>query len=168
MSKIKKVVTAMLLASSVSFVTLLSADSNSYKMDFNKETTCLVRHFKVYKHPMWVAKIELANSKKLYFSSPKSMLEFYLHPGKWYNLNVRSEDDFKDIIVTDFSTGKPIDARGAFYVFGSSKTSPAGDDLIPFSSYEKAKKFSKENNGKRILNFKEIPLNLINLLNGIV
>jgi len=152
-----KIILAMLLASSMLF---------SYEIDFNKETTCLVRHFKVYKDPSWVSKIELQNGKKVFFSSPKSMFEFYFQPGKWFDIGVKSEDDFKDILVTDFKTLKAVKAKGAFYVYGSHVVGPAGDDLIPFDSYAAAEEFSKKNNGKRIMSFKEVSDALIRLING--
>jgi len=152
-----RIVLAVVLATSVLF---------SYEMDFTKDTKCIVRNFKVYKDPKWVAKIELQNGKKVFFSSPKSMIEFYHRPGKWFDVGVKSEDDFKDILVTDFKTLKPINAKGAFYVYGGNITSPAGDDLPAFATYEDAEAYSKTHNGKRIFNFKEIPDALIKLLNG--
>jgi len=147
-------------------ILFISSFLYSYSMDYTKATTCLVRHLKVYKNPKWVSKIELANGKIIFFSSPKSMFEFYNRPGKWYELGVKSEDDFKDIIVTDLTTLKPINAKGAFFVYGSSVTSPAGDDLPAFSSYESAKKFSKTYHGSRVLNFQEVSFGLIKLING--
>lgn len=152
-----KIVLAVVLAASVLF---------SYEMDYTKDTKCLVRNFKVYKDPKWVAKIELKNGKKVFFSSPKSLIEFYHRPGKWFDVGVKSEDDFKDILVTDFNTLKPINAKGAFYVYGSNITSPAGDDLPAFATYDAAEKYSKEHNGKRIFNFKDISDALIRLING--
>ncbi|WP_321778001.1 nitrous oxide reductase accessory protein NosL [Sulfurimonas sp.] len=152
-----KIILAIVLASSV----LLS-----YEMNFTKETKCLVRHIEVYKDPKWVSKIELTNSKVLFFSSPKSMIEFYHQPGKWFDVGVKSEADFKNILVTDFITLKPINAKGAFYVYGANIISPAGDDLPAFSTYASAQKYSKEHNGKRIMNFKDISDALIRLLNG--
>jgi len=138
----------------------------AYVMDYDKSTLGLVRQMKVYKEPRWVSKITLTNGKKLFFISPKSMIEFYLQPGKWFDVGVKSEGDFKQILVTDFKTMEPINARGAWYVYGSSIISPAGDDLIPFGNYEDAKAFSERQNGKRILAFAEISDALIRLLNG--
>ncbi|MCD6172531.1 MAG: nitrous oxide reductase accessory protein NosL, partial [Sulfurimonas sp.] len=86
--------------------------------------------------------------------------------GKWFDIGVKSENDFKDILVTDFKTLKAINAKGAFFVYGSSVTSPGGDDLVPFDSYAAAEEFSKKNNGTRIMSFKEISDALIRLLNG--
>jgi len=152
-----KIVLAVVLAASVLF---------SYEMDYTKETISVVRQMKVYKDPKWVSKIELANGKKLFFVSPKSMIEFYLQPGKWFDIGVKSESDFKDILVTDFATLKIINAKGAFYVYGANIISPAGDDLTPFATYEAAENYSKTHKGKRIMHFNEISDALIRLLNG--
>ena len=152
-----QLILAMVLASSI----LLS-----FEMDFDKETTCVVRHLKVYKDPKWVSKIELQNGKKIFFSPPKSMFEFYFQPGKWFDIGVKSEQDFKDILVTDFKTLNPVKAKGAFYIYGANIIGPAGDDLIPFDSYVAAEEFSKNHNGKRILSFKEVSDALIRLING--
>ncbi|PHQ64956.1 MAG: hypothetical protein COB99_06760 [Sulfurimonas sp.] len=152
-----KIVLAVVLAASVLF---------SYEMDYTRDTKGLVRHIKVYKDPKWVAKIELKDGKKIFFCSPKSMIEFYQRPGKWFDIGVKSEDDFKDILVTDFETLEPINAKGAFYVYGANITSPAGDDLTPFATYEAAQNYSTTHKGKRIMNFSEISDALIRLLNG--
>ena len=137
----------------------------SFEMDYDKNTTGLVRHLKIYEYPQWVSAIELASVKRIYFSSPKGMFEFYFRPGKWPKYGVKSESDFKDIYVTDYATNKPVKAKGAFFVYGSSVTSPAGDDLVPFDSYKNAEEFSKKHNGKRIFGFREVSRGLINWLN---
>ena len=137
-----------------------------YFLTYDKNTSCLVRHIKVYKAPKWVAKIVVRNGKTAYFSSPKSMFEFYHRPGKWFDVGVKSERDFSKIVVTDYVTLKPIDAEKAFYVYGSSITSPAGDDLVTFEKEDEAENFSANYNGKRILKFDEVSDALIRLLNG--
>jgi len=165
----KKLLIAVLLLTSVTFA---AAEVEPFKVEkkyfltYDKNTTCLVRHLKVYKEPKWVAKIEVRNGKIVYFCSPKSMFEFYHRPGKWFDVGVKSESDFSQIVVTDYENLKPINAKTAFFVYGSTVTSPAGDDLIPFSTKEAAEKFSKINSGKRVLKFEEVPDALIRLLNG--
>ena len=137
----------------------------SFEMNYDKNTTGLVRHLKIYEYPAWVSVIDLNNGKRIYFSSPKGMFEFYFRPGKWPEYGIKRESDFKDIYVTDYATSKPVKAKGAFFVYGSDVTSPAGDDLVPFDSYKNAEKFLKEHNGKRIFGFREINRGLINWLN---
>ena len=137
-----------------------------YSMNYDKNTTGIVRHLKVYKAPQWVGKIKVRNGKTVFFSSPKSLFEFYHRPGKWFDVGVKSERDFSEIVVTDYETLKPINAETAFFVYGSRATSPSGDDLVPLASKEAAEKFSKAYSGKRILKFDEVPDALIRLLNG--
>ncbi|MBL0722108.1 MAG: nitrous oxide reductase accessory protein NosL [Sulfurovum sp.] len=137
-----------------------------YKLNYDKNTISLVRNIKVYKNPKWVAKIRTMDNKDIYFCSPKSMFEFYHRPAKWFSVGVKSEKDFKEIVVTDYLTNRAIDAREAYFIYGSRLTSPAGDDLVAISTKEEATRFSKENNGKRIFKFIEVPDALIKLLNG--
>jgi len=138
----------------------------TYRIEYDKNTSCLVRQLLVYKGPKWVAKIEVRNGKTVYFSSPKSMFEFYHRPGKWFDVGVKSERDFSKIVVTDYATLKPINGETAFYVYGSNETSPAGDDLPAFATKKSAEKFSKAHNGKRIMPFDKVSDALIRLLNG--
>jgi len=152
----KKIIALILIISS-----LLVAN----EINYDKNTTGLVRQMKVYKYPKWPAKIELASGENIYFISPKSMFEFYFRPGKWPEFNIKSESDFKKIYVTDYASGKSVNAKGAFFVYGSNVTSPAGDDLVPFDSYKTAEEFSKIHNGKRIFGFREVSRGLINWLN---
>jgi nitrous oxide reductase accessory protein NosL len=135
-------------------------------LDYDKNTTCLVRHIPLYQAPKWAAKIEVRNGKSVYFCSPKSMFEFYHRPGKWYDVGIRSERDFSKFVVTDYKTLKPIDGEKAFYVYGSNQISPAGDDLPAFATKEEAEEFAKQYNGKRVMEFDRVSDALIRLLNG--
>lgn len=179
---IKKIGTTVLLLSSLVFAT---ADSNAtdknetnstawevavlesvQSLNYDENTSCVVRKFKVYKDPKWVGKIETRAGKTVYFSSPKSLFEFYHQPGKWFDVGVKSERDFFKIVVTDYETLKPIDAEKAFYVYGSRAISPAGDDLVALETKEAAEAFSKQYSGKRIFEFSKVSDALIRLLNG--
>ena len=131
-----------------------------------KEDICVVRNFKVYEHPSWIAKVETSQGKTAYFSSPKSMFEFYFQPDRWFELGAKTPDDITVITVTDFNTLDAINARSAFYVYGSTQISPAGDDLPAFSTKEDAEAFAAKYKGKRVLRFSEIHNSLIRLING--
>lgn len=134
-------------------------------MDFDKESTCLIRKVKVYTAPEWVASIQVRSGEIIYFSTPKSMFEFYFQPGKWPEYNIKSNDDMR-INVTNFNTLQKIVAQEAYFVYGSNKTGPAGDDLPSFSTQKEAEEFSKKYNGKRVLDFAGVSDALVNLLNG--
>lgn len=165
----KQLLIAVLLLTGVTFATTEVKPfkvEKKYFLTYDKNTTCLVRHIKVYKEPKWVAKIEVRNGKAVYFSSPKSMFEFYHRPGKWFDVGVKSERDFSQIVVTDYETLKPINAETSFFVYGSRATSPSGDDLVALETKEAAEKFSKAYSGKRIFKFDEVSDALIRLING--
>ncbi len=173
----KKIVVTLMILSSLIVANAENNESNktswstkpiaeTYSLEYDKNTSCLVRHIAIYKEPKWVAKIKVRNGKSVYFSSPKSMFEFYHRPGKWFEVGVKSERDFSQIVVTDYETLKPINAETSFYVYGSRAISPAGDDLPAFATKEEAEKFSKEYGGKRVMAFDDISDALIRLLNG--
>jgi nitrous oxide reductase accessory protein NosL len=138
----------------------------TYTLTYDKNTTGLVRNLLIYKKPKWISKIEIQNGKTVYFCSPKSMFEFYFYPGQWYEIGVKSEQDFTQIVVTDYNTLKLIDAKKAFFVYGSKATSPAGDDLPAFESRDEAKKFIENYGGSRIFTFENVSNGLIKLLNN--
>lgn len=157
---------SLLVASACLVSTLSLSASEAYTMNYDKDTLGLVRKMQIHKDPAWVSKVVTQDSKEFYFTSPKSMLEFYYNPGKWPEAKINKSSQVKDIIVTDYKTGKAIDARYAFYVYGSNKISYAGDDLPAFKSIDDAKYFLKHNNGRRVLSFNQLSNGLIQLLNG--
>ena len=134
-------------------------------IEFTKDSTCLIRKIKVYNAPEWVSSIKVRSGETIFFSTPKSMFEFYFQPGKWPEYNVKSNDDMR-IYVTNFNTLQKIVAQEAYFVYGTNKTGPAGDDLPAFSSHKEAEEFAKKYNGKRVLDFAGVSDSLINLLNG--
>ncbi len=140
--------------------------SSAYELNFNKDTICEVRNMLIYKHPEWASKITLSSGDEVFFSSPKNMFEFYFQPGRWEIYNITKESDFQLLLVTDFKTKKIINAKDAFYVYGSKETSPSGDDLVPFETKQEAEAFVKQRGGSRILHFSEVKASLINLLNN--
>ena len=148
------------------FIISAFADDIKYDMNFTKETSCEIRKVKIYENPAWASKIDFTNGKSTFFCSPKSMFEFYYNMEKWETFDAKELADFKNILVTDYNTLKIIDARKAFFVYGSHDISRAGDDLVAFESKEEAQKFLEKNNGKRIFDFDSVLNSLIRLLNG--
>jgi nitrous oxide reductase accessory protein NosL len=162
---LKKKINTILITSTI-FTVSASANNDKKIMDFNKETVSEIRKLKVYKNPTWTSKIEFSNKKFAYFSSPKSMFEFYFTEFKWKPFDAKTVDDLENIYVTDFKTLEIIDAKKAYYIYGSRKISPAGDDLVSFKTLTDAQNFKNSENGKRIFRFSEVSNGLIKLLNG--
>jgi len=152
----RKILLAVLLLSSFVF-------AETYHV--SKDEIGLIRKVKVYKAPTWIASIKVRSGKEIFFCSPKSMFEFYHRPGKWPEYNVKSDSDMR-IYVTDFISLDKIKGRDAFYVYGSTSTSPAGDDLVAFKSKKEAQRFADKNSGKRVFAFSDVSSALVNYLNG--
>ncbi len=162
----KKFVYGLLI--SVMFLTNIYGDG----IVADKNETDLICGMKPYKYPRWMSEIELINGKKLHFSSVKCMMLFYYKNDKWNDLGVKDPKDKKNrdenikvLRVQDYGNLKVIDAKKAFYVYGSHLMSPKGDDLVPFQYEKDAQNFMKENGGHKVLTWKHFKLNLFDLLN---
>mgnify|MGYP003622275554 FL=1 len=77
------------------------ANEIKYEMNFTKETTCEIRKIKLYENPVWASKIDLNDGKSIFFSSPKSMFEFYYNEEKWQTFGIKDISDFQNILVSD-------------------------------------------------------------------
>ncbi len=134
-------------------------------IEVSKKDRCLIRQIKVYKNPAWIARAT-TKQKTVYFSSPKSMFEYYFQPIKWTSVGALTSSDIISVTVTDFNTLEALDAKKAYYVYGSNQISPGGDDLPAFATKSSAETFAKKYNGKRVLSFDEVSNALIFLING--
>ena len=112
---------------------------------YHKHAKCPVCGMFVAKYPKWVAKIRFMK-KDHYFDGVKDMMKFIFDKNQ----------NFKNIQVTDYYTTTGIKARDAFYVIGSNVYGPMGNELIPFSSMNKAKEFKQNHYGTQILTFEKI------------
>lgn len=124
------------------------------KIDVPKDAKCPVCGMFVAKYPKWAAVITMKDGHKHYFDGVKDMMKYYFDPKKYHAK--QGKDDFASIQVSDYYTLSKLDGTKAFYVVGSNVYGPMGNELIPFSSMDAAKDFSKAHAGKKILKFDEI------------
>ncbi|NPA74367.1 MAG: hypothetical protein GXO12_06600 [Epsilonproteobacteria bacterium] len=118
----------------------------------------------VNKYGNLVCMIELKNGKKAYFSSVKSMMDFYYRPWYYESYGAKTVKDIKKMVVQDYLTGKTVDAKKAYYVFGSRLIGPKGDDLVPFANMNSVKMFELKYGGTKVLRFNQITKGLIKYL----
>ena len=112
-----------------------------------EDAKCQICGMYVSKFPKWTTMIEKSSGKKLYFDGVKDMMKYY---------HSHRNEKFDLILVNDFYTLKPIDAKKAFFVSGSNVYGPMGKELIAFKAKKDAKTFLKDHRGKKILTFDEI------------
>jgi len=115
-----------------------------------KDAKCKICGMFVAKYPKWATTIK-KNKEMLYFDGAKDMMKYYFD----------NKGKFNQILVNDYYTLNPIIAQDAIFVIGSNIYGPMGDELIAFKTENKAKNFSNEHHGKKIVKFNEITKELV-------
>jgi len=109
---------------------------------------CPVCGMNVKESDDWTAEIFYKDQTKLLFESPGDMLAFYTTPNAY-----RTDDAHQDraniekIVVKDYQTKQPADARQAKFVYNSRVEGPMGPDFLPFAKKEDAEAFIAANGG---------------------
>ncbi len=112
----------------------------------------------------WNARIEFSDSTYATFDGAKCMFKYYLEMKKYSPL--KRKNDVTAISVKDYDSKEPIAARQAFYVIWSDIYGPMGHEPIPFALEKDAKKFLKDEKGKKIMGFKDITMKVIRALDN--
>ncbi len=115
------------------------------------------------KYPKWVTEAKLSSGKTAYFVSVKSMMTVYFHQ-PYFQKHKLIDGNITQMYVQDYISGRKIDAKKAFYLFGSRIVGPHGDDLIPFETADSAKLFMFKNGGSKILRFNKLSKGLMQYL----
>ncbi|RLJ70326.1 nitrous oxide reductase accessory protein NosL [Hydrogenivirga caldilitoris] len=106
-----------------------------------KGAKCVVCGMDVNMMPKFTSQLKLKDGKYVYTESPKHAIQYYL----------KNKDRVAELWVRDFSSGKWIDGRHAYYV--PVDEGPMGPDIVAFRSLVEAKKFAK---GKKVFKFRDI------------
>ncbi|WP_456390562.1 nitrous oxide reductase accessory protein NosL [Hydrogenimonas sp.] len=150
------------------FVLLLciAAFANTDKTAPNKDLGAYdpVYQIKIGKYPKFETEMVLKDGRHIKFCCVKAMMNFYFHPEKFPEYGVKSRKEVEKMYVKDFLSGEKIDAKKAWYVFGSRMVGPHGDDLIPLSSKARAELFVKRYGGSRIIPIEKFTYGLIRYL----
>jgi len=118
-----------------------------------KDAKCPICGMFVAKNPQWAAMID-DNGKSFYFDGVKDMMKYIFAQKK----------SFDNVFVTDYYKLNKLEAKEAFYVVGSNVNGPMGSELIPFATESEAFTFSRDHNGKAVLNFSDIDAKLVSIL----
>ncbi len=105
-------------------------------------------------YPDFIAQMVFKDSSCIFFCCVKDMMQYYFDLPK-YNPSKKASD-IANIVVTDYSNMKSIDAFQAYYVVGSVVFGPMGQEFFPFSEESEAREFLRENNGKEIVRLDQI------------
>jgi nitrous oxide reductase accessory protein NosL len=112
---------------------------------------CPVCGMFVSKYPDWVVGVTFTDSTALHFDGIKDFFTYYHNMQKY--TPSKKQTAILAIVVHDYYTLKPIDARQSFFVIGSDVYGPMGKELVPFGKATDAQAFFKDHKGKKVLSF---------------
>jgi nitrous oxide reductase accessory protein NosL len=118
----------------------------------------------VVRYPDWVAAVTFGNGERVLFDGAKDLFKFLLKHEDYGPVARRA--DVAAVLVTDYYTLKPVEARQAWYVVGADVLGPMGDELVPFGRRQDAEEFRRDHGGKRLLRFDEVTRDLLRALDG--
>ena len=118
----------------------------------------------INKYRKFSTELTLKNGKKIEFASVKSMMNFYFFTSRYPQLGAKSRQDIDKMFVKSYLSGKKMDAKNAWYVFGSKLIGPHGDDLIPLASDMEVQLFKKKYGGTRVMRIEKFSAGLIRYL----
>jgi copper chaperone NosL len=123
---------------------------------------CPVCGMFVAKYPDWTTAILFKDGSHVFFDGTKDMFK-YLLASKRYD-PAKKMEDVQAIMVKDYYRLTFMDARKAWFVLGSDVHGPMGMELIPLEKESDAKEFMKDHQGKRILRFSDVTMEVIKTL----
>lgn len=133
-------------------------DKTYSQLKLKSDLICPIKHVSIENHQEWLGFVQYNDNSIDAISSPKYAFNFF------HTEALKHFAGIYKLYMTDFKTGKLIDASEAYYVFGSRIMSVGGDDIIPFASEADAKEFFEANGGKKIYRFDRMDKNFINYL----
>ena len=116
----------------------------------------------VAKYPDFLAEILFKDGSHAFFDGTKDMFRFYFNLKRYQPS--RKLEDIDSIYVTDYYSLTLIDGHQAFYVTGSDVYGPMGRELIPLEKEADAKEFTKDHQGKTLLRFRDVMMEVIKSL----
>jgi copper chaperone NosL len=144
----------LLYAISLVIITTTLSSASQQPAAPGPDDLCPVCNMFVERYPDWVATVSYKDGTTHYFDGAKHLFKYLFDMEKW--APGRPKDTIKNMTVKSYSDPGQIDARSAFYVFGSDVLGPMGHELVPFSSEEEAQKFLQLHKGKGIKRFGDL------------
>jgi len=118
----------------------------------DKSAECPVCHMKADHGTPGPAAVVFKDGKVVGFDGAGDMFRYVLEPAK-YGFDAAN---IKNVYVTDYTTKKFLDAKGALYVLDSDIQATMGPEVVPFSKKEDAEKFKTEHKGDKVVPYSEV------------
>ena len=123
---------------------------------------CPVCGMFVAKYPDWTMVVFFKDGSHIFFDGTKDMFKYFFNMKRY--TSAKRTEDIQAIMVKDYYRLVFIDARKAWYILGSDVYGPMGKELIPLEKEAEAQEFMKDHQGKRILRFPDVTMEVIKTL----
>ncbi len=116
---------------------------------------CPVCGMFVAPYPEWLATLVRTDGTQLFFDGCKDLFRYY------FNLQPDDLAQVQAIFVTDYYRTQLLPASEVYYVTGSDVYGPMGKELIPIAGKQNAETFMLDHNGKQILSFEQLSVDVL-------
>lgn len=105
------------------------------------------------KRPKSAAGMVLGDGRCFYFCGNGCLLRTYHRPRQYLDVDV---EDIHRMVVKDYFTGAPLDARDAWWVAGSDVVGPMGPALVALNSEQAVSSFQARHGGKLVFRLNQM------------
>jgi copper chaperone NosL len=126
---------------------------NENRMHLSRGDRCPVCAMRPIKYPRFAAAIRLQDGTTFYFCSAGCMLKAWLRPDVF--LGARVEDRGQPV-ARDYFSGRPLDARHAYWVSGSDVIGPMGPALVPLRESAHVDAFRRRHGGTHVFRLEDL------------
>jgi len=134
-------------------VAALRSLSTDGRMSLSQSDRCPVCAMFPARHPEAAAAMTLKSGETFYFCGNGCLLRAWLRPTVYLG-KVRESID--RLVVLDYFSGQPIDARSATWIAGSDVVGPMGPAIIALGDADRLVVFKKRHGGKTVFTFDQI------------
>lgn len=139
-------------------------DEATGPIEIDRSTSCSLDGMILMDYPGPKAQIHYDSGEPDFFCDTMEMFSIYLRPEQKKRVaGIYTQDMGKT--PWDKPTGNWIDAKSAYYVYGSKKLGAMGPTIAAFARSEDAEAFAKEFGGK-VLRFEQVTLDMAALDGG--
>lgn len=151
----------------VSYVVALGCTTKEEPLapiNIDRTTSCSLDGMILADYPGPKAQIHYVNGEPDFFCDTMEMFSIYLRPEQRKKVTALYTQDIGKT-PWEQPTGHWIDARSAFYVYGSKQLGAMGPTLASFARREDAEEFARQHTGK-VFEFTQITLDMVALDGG--
>lgn len=123
------------------------------QMQLSEPDRCPVCAMFPARRPQTAAAMTLKSGETFYFCGNGCLLRTWLRPTAYLG---REQAQIDRLVVRDYFSGKPVDARTATWVAGSDVVGPMGPAIIALGDAGQLETFKKRHGGKTVFTFDQI------------